>query len=285
MNILREFFETDFAGLPHHTVSDHQRPEARVDLEVRVHYDFAANSKFVSCFFPAHCDLEAACEDLLVNQYAILAAADSSIEWIHGVPGDVASLSSDLRFAGRLFAYHEDTLPNDVSDRLRLRAEMYGTSIKFRGPGYVMARVTVERPRAFILHDERDTNHIARPLAQGLARRGCLVWFSLLFVEHRGETQHGLRGRRQAGRLLHPGGVAEHAQGPDLERDGVSSHRVPATETAAAAICGVVRRDQPASEGVQPRTGRARLAAMGSRAGAGRGRPRAASRSHDLMRQ
>jgi hypothetical protein len=54
---------------------------------------------------------------------------------------------------------------------------MYGTSIKFRGPGYVLTRVTVERPRAFIRHDERDTSHIARPLAHGLARRGCLVWF------------------------------------------------------------------------------------------------------------
>lgn len=284
MNILREFFETDFAGLPHHTVSDHQRPEARVDLEVRVHYDFAANSKFVSCFFPAHCDLEAACEDLLVNQYAILAAADSSIEWIHGVPGDVAILSSDLRFAGRLFAYHEDTLPNDVSDRLRLRAEMYGTSIKFRGPGYVMARVTVERPLAFILHDERDTNHIARPLAQGLARRGCLVWF------------HGFSLNTEAKpSTVFADGVKQAAccilvVSPNMPRgptwSAMEFHRIVSPRLkAAAAICGVVRRDQPASEGVQPRTGRARLAAMESRAGAGRGRPRAASRSHDLMRQ
>ena len=46
------------------------------------------------------------------------------------------------------------------------------------------ARLAIDRPRAFILHDARDTNHIARPLAQRLAHRGCLVWFRNFSLEN-----------------------------------------------------------------------------------------------------
>lgn len=176
VGFLREYFETDFVGLPCYRVGP-QEGDALNGVEVRVHYDFIANAKFLSCYVPPDRPIATVCEELLVREYALLSTADLAIPRVDGLPGDHPSPSAELRFGGRCFVYHEGTLPDSINDRVRVSAALYGTSLKFRGPDYLSARLALERPRAFILHDVRDQNHVARPLVEGLARRGCLVWF------------------------------------------------------------------------------------------------------------
>jgi hypothetical protein len=178
MNLLRELFETDFAGLPYCGLTRGENgASVPRDAEVRVHYDFVSNSKFLSCFLSSNHVTDAACEEILTSQSAILSIADAALGWVHGMPGDTASLAPDLRFGGRLFVYHDVLFPSRSDDRLNQLAQLHGTSLKLRGPDYLKARLAVERPRGFILHDARDTNHIARPIAQGLAQRRYPTWF------------------------------------------------------------------------------------------------------------
>ena len=61
---------------------------------------------------------------------------------------------------------------------------LYGTSLKFRGPDYLSARLALERPRAFILHDVRDRTMWPGPLLGiGPARMFSMV--SQLLTEQR----------------------------------------------------------------------------------------------------
>ena len=49
--------------------------------------------------------------------------------------------------------------------------------LQYRGPEYAAARSALEKPVAFICHDTRDKDAVARPIALGLQKRMCWVWF------------------------------------------------------------------------------------------------------------
>jgi hypothetical protein len=93
------------------------------------------------------------------------------------LPGERAMTTGQLRFAGRLFVYHEGNLPEELLDRVAAGAAEADIAIQFRGPTFAAERTALERPLAFISHDSRDKDVIARPLAFELVKIGCPVWF------------------------------------------------------------------------------------------------------------
>lgn len=94
-----------------------------------------------------------------------------------GLPGELRRTSPELRFTGRLFLYHEAEIDDIVQDAVRTRALQQNLFVQFRGPRFAADRARLERPLAFIAHDSRDKDAIARPIAVGLARLMCPVWF------------------------------------------------------------------------------------------------------------
>lgn len=133
--------------------------------------------------------------------------------------------------------------PGELESPMRQSAARYGTSIKFRGPDYVTARLAIESPRAFILHDVRDSNHVARPLAEGWARRmPGLV--SQLLAERWQQAERDFCRRRKTRDDLHSGGVSILPPKSAMASAGVSSRGVRPTESAPAALppCGTESR-------------------------------------------
>lgn len=200
MASLREYYETDFSRV---TNSAHGvevgTPDGPIALTPRVHIDDVANAVFVSSFLPASPHTSKVCRALVENIQLILEEKNKlqMLSHFDGEDPEDWLDSMTLQFAGRVFFYCE-AMP-DVNDRREIRqyAKLRGIHVIFRGSAYASARAKAERPLAFISHDTRDKDLIARPIAVGLIKRACPVWFdeySLKVGDRLRESiEHGLK--------------------------------------------------------------------------------------------
>ena len=93
-------------------------------------------------------------------------------------PGDLKELKDeDLPFTGRVYFYTENDVAPDALAKLYECAGSKGLSLIWRGPRYAAERNALEKPRAFVSHDSRDKEAIARPVATRLRSMLCPVWF------------------------------------------------------------------------------------------------------------
>jgi hypothetical protein len=76
-----------------------------------------------------------------------------------------------------VYIYAEDEVSSKDLNELKSHAQKRKILFIFRSLSYVEKRIEKEKPLAFISHDSRDKDEIARPLAQELARHRCPVWF------------------------------------------------------------------------------------------------------------
>lgn len=118
--------------------------------------------------------------------------------------------SSALKVAGtrRLFMYSETDLSEYEIAELKKSAEVLGHMLRFRSTKYAQHRTELEHPLAFISHDSRDKADVARPIASGLQRMNCSVWydeFSLKIGDHlRDSIEKGLRECKKCVLILSP---------------------------------------------------------------------------------
>jgi hypothetical protein len=177
MATLRQYFDVDFSRLlkTSHAI---RISNGAVELEVPVslHYDFDANAKFVSCFVPNSGNILSACVALLANVDKLLSMGDG-IEVHSGFVGERPMRCSALRFCGRVFLYCAESLPEPELEHLIHDGEAKGLLIQYRGPRFAEERARLETPTAFICHDSRDKDAIARPIAIELSKLMCPVWY------------------------------------------------------------------------------------------------------------
>jgi len=208
MATLREYYDTDFTRvLASGRAVQWQHAGGAGQMLVNVHFDFDSNAKFLSCFLPTE-----ACQQgvltALVDQVDELLAIADGVQVQMGLPGELLRRCDELHFAGRLFVYHEAEIETSVQDAIRTQALQRNIAIQLRGPSFATERSKIERPLAFISHDSRDKDAIARPLAVGLAGLRCPVWFdefSLRVGDRLRESiERGLREARKCVLIITP---------------------------------------------------------------------------------
>ena len=179
MATLRDYFDRDFA----HTLTVRQEhtlrsaePSFEARVLARVHLDFDANAKFLSYYVPASPHVIETCRALLSNPQWGLGVSDGVLVQA-GFRGETLAGSSELRFTGRVFFYLEDNLAEEKEAELKALAQSTGLLLRIRSLAFVRERSSLEKPLAFILHDSRNKEEIASPLAIQLSRMLCPVWF------------------------------------------------------------------------------------------------------------
>lgn len=123
---------------------------------------------------------------------------DNQVRLVFKGPGDIKDIEDkDLHFTGRVYFYSENRLAPDLVTRLEELALSKGLSLICRGPDYAETRNGLEKPRAFLSHDSRDKEAIARRIATTLISMLCPVWydeFSLTVGDSLRESiENGLR--------------------------------------------------------------------------------------------
>ena len=203
MPTIRECFETDHANCFNQT---NQLTLATPDgkeagsLGLRCHFDFLSNSKFISVYL----ETEKAVADLVESIPSLLESllkqpgghvsipthrailidtnlelgnkGDDGIAITFTEPGSAVSVSlRDLIFTQRVYCYTPFDVPIKVQTEFSQRLMKHGVSILFRGLSY--ANAMSKSPIAFVSHDSRDKDSIARPIATRLRVLGHDVWY------------------------------------------------------------------------------------------------------------
>jgi hypothetical protein len=209
---LREYFDTDFPAVLSvaSTLSlTKDSADASVSHEVpaRVHYDFDSGTKYVSYFVSSGPQSAALCEVLLMNPQWIFDAA-KGLSVTKGFPGDQQISASDLKFSGRIFIYMEDLLPVEQAQRIIERAKQKGFAVVMRTSVSAKERSRYEKPLAFICHDWRDKRDVAQPIAIGLSKMRCPVWYDEYSVKVgdslRASVEKGLKESKKCVLILSP---------------------------------------------------------------------------------
>lgn len=99
------------------------------------------------------------------------------IEAIGGYTGDITVGNHSIVYSNRIFLYTETQLSSAEIIELEKTANNIGLYITVRSQDYLKKRMELEKPIAFISHDSRDKDRIARPLSNGLHSRMCFVWY------------------------------------------------------------------------------------------------------------
>ena len=180
MASLHEYFVKDFSAymstLQEHALID-KASGVKTPLEARMHYDFNGCSKFSSIYVPAGAPVR----DVVAhyaNDHSLFQGVGKDLEVQTGVVGlPIETTSKDLVFTGRLFVYAEQLV--DEATRVLLVGHCGGKGLKLvvRDWAYRDGRNKFERPMAFISHDSRDKVKVAEPIAVGLQKLICPVWY------------------------------------------------------------------------------------------------------------
>lgn len=86
-------------------------------------------------------------------------------------------------FSRKFFIYTENELDSDQLEELGELAGKHDLYVAIRSQKYCMDKKNSEIPSAFISHDSKDKDIIARPLATGLASRLTNVWYDEFTLE------------------------------------------------------------------------------------------------------
>lgn len=181
MATLREYFDADFPTVLNVastlTVTIVQGSSlASFQVPARVHYHFESGTKYISYFVSSSPASYALSVGLVTNPQWPLDAV-KGIEAQSGYPGERMLNTADLKFSGRIFLYTEDLLLDEQNRSLEQMAREKGLDVVLRTPLSAQERSRFEKPLAFICHDWRDKQDIARPIALGLLKLSCPVWY------------------------------------------------------------------------------------------------------------
>lgn len=178
MASLREYFDTDFTHVLNiaHPLKIQFEKSPELEIQARLHLDFTGNAKYISCFIPVH-PVPIAAFVATLEQIDLILEFTKQVEVHAGFVGERPVHCAELAFTGRVYFYSEAEIPSDDFENLRKQALANGLSIGLRTQSYALERSRLEKPLAFICHDSRDKAQVARPIAIGLSKLLCPVWY------------------------------------------------------------------------------------------------------------
>jgi hypothetical protein len=253
MATLREYFETDFptvlnaaSTLSLTLLRTQPSPNATsYDVPARVHYDFDSGAKYISYFVPSGPDAYGICENLIVNPQWPLEAV-KGIEVQAGYPGERRLNAADLKFSGRIFLYTEDLLAAEQLANLEERGKQRGIDLVVRTPISAQERSRFEKPLAFISHDWRDKAGIAQPIAAGLIKMRCPVWYDEYSLKVgaslRASVEKGLKECKKCVLVLSPNFLSNNGW-TKTEFDSVFTRQIlEGSDVVLPVWCGVTKQ-------------------------------------------
>jgi hypothetical protein len=187
MATLADYFAREFNTLMNQsefTVASEEGTGTRATFTARIHYDTDAHVRFISYFVPSTAP-DGVLDELITTHglAALVSRLESQVTLTVDlpVPGRFARptplVVSTLPFSGRVYLYVDRSLDPDRVEVLLSAAEGVGLQLEIRDARYAEHQTASEHPRAFISHDSRDKDEIARPLAVKLQSMLCPVWF------------------------------------------------------------------------------------------------------------
>jgi len=228
MAALHQYYETDF----NNAVRMHVRFTVDGEIiEAVVLFDFVGLMAYVACYVPGNDRklefflkllqaLEYGKTQMVLDGKITLPAAKQfpgqlrvenkeDFEVLARFHGDPTWVSSkDIQATRRVFIYCEADLSEQDIQSIKAAAKTHNHDLQIRSTEYMETRTKQEQPLAFISHDSRDKDAVARKIAINLQKMLCPVWydeFSLKIGDNLRETiEKGLKECKKCILILSP---------------------------------------------------------------------------------
>lgn len=180
MATLKDYF---LLSNKHHVFTVTQTQELTMQdnlkIPVQMFLDFASGSIYLSFYIEKVSDPYQKCLDIILgNAVEAVLKVTGGFEIAAGFPKTNPISATDLKFCGRLFIYSDNLISDSECVQLTGLAKTRGLLIEYCGPDWAEQQAKTEKPLAFISHDSRDKESIAKPLVDELLRfPGCTVWY------------------------------------------------------------------------------------------------------------
>lgn len=180
MATIRQYYDSDFR--------DFIGPEGPVPLEGpggvtldppamwKMLQGYDSRACFFVCYVPATAPLGETARALVVGADWLL-DIKNTLKMSEGFPGEPLNSLEDCVFTGRLIIYVEGMLPEQDKAELIAQAKCRELALVVRDHEYLKFREKRSQALAFVSHDSRDKEDIARPLAVRLSQSLCSVWY------------------------------------------------------------------------------------------------------------
>jgi hypothetical protein len=180
MATLREYFLTEYQGGMHFDY--HVEPNGsgpKVTVIAHAHWDFVGNVRYVSYFIPEGGYSKELADFLVHTPERVLVDGSAQVEmhWSHPATYSAPLKSSDLPFSGRVFLYIDQVVPPDEISAIITAASNRNIRLEIKDRTYSDYQTLHQKPWAFISHDSRDKEEVARPVASKLMSMACPVWY------------------------------------------------------------------------------------------------------------
>jgi hypothetical protein len=177
---LREYFFKELEGLGTQTeLTITTNSGETVVVVEKVNFDILAGVNFVSYFFPASTFKLHFAIYLLEDPFAALKRSTESvgIKFGNSVSDREGTWVHDQPFSGRVHIYVDDFVDESSKAELKEYGLSRGLRVNLRDRAHSDFQTEHETPWAFISHDSRDKDEVARPLAEKLSSMLCPVWY------------------------------------------------------------------------------------------------------------
>lgn len=151
--------------------------QEKIEVKQRIHIDQYTSNQLFTYYIPESLHtFSIICA--IINDFVEQAKGRSfSVSMISGYPNQVQVGNHVNSYSNRIYFYTETLLQKEEVQQLDFLCKIRNLFIIIRSSDYIKERMKIERPVAFISHDSRDKELIARPLATGLNSRLCYVWY------------------------------------------------------------------------------------------------------------
>lgn len=183
MATLRDYYEIDDNAISlskKYTVEIRDRKEGGVsgffEFEYRIHLDFKSNAYYISIYLGKTDVLN--CPALVaLSKLDEMLETKEEIELGFTQEGENQLKTSDMIFTKRIYIYDENSSAARYDEAVQEQALKNGHLLQIRRNNYAEKRNNLEKPYAFLSHDSRDKDLIAKPIVHGLTKLACPIWY------------------------------------------------------------------------------------------------------------
>lgn len=186
MATILEYFNNDFKDLSldktlnftvQKIVSSQVAEEEKIEVIERIKQDSNSNVRLFTYYIPSSRGNTLGLIVEVINQIENQITAANDLIAMMGFTGDKNFGNHKPTYANTIYFYTEDLLNDEEINKLDEFCKSKGYFVTVRSTDYTTKRMELEKPVAFISHDSRDKDLIARKLAESLSSRLCTVWY------------------------------------------------------------------------------------------------------------
>lgn len=182
MPTLNEYFNNDFKDLSFDSelpISFQEKDGTSTEvlkIKRRIRQDLNSSTRLLTFFIPKFEQTYGVIHSIVDNIDEHKKDADG-IKVIGGYTKDTQIGIHTSLYSSRIYIYCETPLHQIQLESLNALCEQKTLFVTIRSLDYLKTKLETDRPNAFISHDSRDKELIARNIADGLSSRLCTVWY------------------------------------------------------------------------------------------------------------